>query len=59
MVEMLDSWSVATDKQIKVLLEASSLSDYEHNHLKNLIARVEAFKAPLQAEVTSDDDIPF
>ncbi len=59
MIEMLDSWSVATDEQIKVLLGASSLSDYERHQLKNLIARVEAFKAPVQAEITPDDEIPF
>ena len=61
MIEMLDSWSVATDQQIKELLEASSLSEYERDRLKNLIARVEAFKAPQPAptEVATDDDIPF
>jgi hypothetical protein len=59
MIEMLDSWSIATDEQVKVLLEASSLSEFERQKLKNLIARVGAFKAPAQAEVTPDDDIPF
>ncbi|MCM2286555.1 MAG: TIR domain-containing protein [Desulfobacula sp.] len=59
MIEVLDSWSVTTDEQIKVLLEASSLSEYERHQLKNLIARVEAFKVTVQTEVPPDDDIPF
>ena len=61
MVELLETWSIATDDQIKTLLEASSLSDYERNHLKNLIARVDAFKAPVRAipVVATDDDMPF
>jgi hypothetical protein len=61
MIELLESWSIATDDQIKTLLEASSLSEYERKHLKNLAARVGAFKAPVQSIAVSatDDDIPF
>ncbi len=61
LIEILDSWSVATDYQIKELLEASSLSVDERDQLNNLIDRVEAFKAPkpAPAEVTRVDDIPF
>jgi len=59
MIEMLDSWSVATDEQIKVLIEASSLSEYERHKLKNLIARVGAFRARVQTVAIPDDNIPF
>ncbi|MEO0795158.1 MAG: TIR domain-containing protein [Verrucomicrobiota bacterium] len=58
--KLLDSWTVATDSQIRALLENSSLSDFERNRLKSLISRVEAFK-PHEAEQvpTDDDEIPF
>lgn len=61
MIALLESWSIATDDQIKVLLEASSLSAYEREHLKNLIARVGAFKPPepAAAEIFPEDDFPF
>ncbi len=57
---LLDSWTVATDSQIRALLENSSLSDFERDSLKTLISRVEAFKPqePEQAP-TDDDEIPF
>lgn len=59
LIELLDSWSVVTDAQIKTLLEAGSLSEHERKNLKNLIARVGAFK-PVQPEpATEEDDIPF
>lgn len=60
-IEMLDSWSVAKDEQIRTLLEASSLTEYERAQLNTLIARVDAFKAPepAPAEIVTDDDIPF
>lgn len=59
--ERLDSWAVATDSQIKALLENCLLSDFERENLKGLISRVEAFKhqEPEQATIDSDDDIPF
>lgn len=57
--ELLDSWSVATDSQIKALLENSSLSDFERESLKGLISRVEAFKPQEPEQSTIDDDIPF
>jgi hypothetical protein len=57
--ETLDSWSVGTDPQLKSLLETSSLSQHERNKLKNLIARVEAFKPQLPEPATFEDDIPF
>jgi len=57
---LLDSWTVATDSQIRALLENSSLSHFERDSLKALISRVEAFKPqePEQAP-TDDDEIPF
>lgn len=59
--ELLDSWSVATDSQIKVLLENSSLSDFERESLKGLVSRVEAFKPQKQEQpaVYDEDEIPF
>lgn len=57
---ILDSWSIATDKQIKSLLEEASLSELERKSLESLIARVGAFKRPTPAPETTDfDDIPF
>lgn len=59
--DLLDSWSVATDAQIKMLLENSSLSDFERDRLKHLVSRVEAFKPqePEQAATDDEDEIPF
>lgn len=57
---ILDSWSVATDQQIKSLLEQASLSEFERKSLESLITRVGAFKQPTPATETTDfDDIPF
>jgi hypothetical protein len=59
LIELFDSWSVVNDEQVKSLLETSSLSDHEKTKLKNLIARVEAFKSAKNNQVVDDDDIPF
>lgn len=57
---MLDSWSVATNQQIKSLLEQASLSEFERKSLANLIAKVGAFRQPtLVPETTDFDGIPF
>ncbi|MCK9380395.1 MAG: TIR domain-containing protein [Sulfuritalea sp.] len=57
---ILDSWSVATDQQIKSLLEQASLSEFERKSLDGLITKVGAFKQPTPATETTDfDDIPF
>lgn len=61
LIELLDSWSVVTDEQIKDVLESASLSSHEQSKLKNIIARVGAYK-PHQTTPDStqhDDDIPF
>lgn len=61
LIELLDSWSVVTDEQMKDVLERASLSKHEHDKLKSLVARVGAYK-PLAANPdnsTIDDDIPF
>jgi len=57
-VKTLDSWSVATDDQLKSLLERISLSDYEKKQLKDIIGRTNAFQAPILLP-EFDDDIPF
>jgi hypothetical protein len=59
--ELLDSWSVVTDSQIRSLLESSSLSEYERRKLQALITRVEAFKstAPEPAPTSDENDVPF
>lgn len=60
LVTLLDSWSIATDPQVKALLEQASLSEFERRSLEGLIARVGAFKQPeLAAPVDDFDDIPF
>lgn len=63
LIELLDSWSIATDQQLKVLMEQASLSEFERNSLKNLIGRVGAFKVPETAipagKFDGFDDIPF
>jgi len=61
LVELLDEWSVATDEQIKYLLESASLSAHEQIKLKNIIARVGAYKpqTPTPEHLQFDDDIPF
>ena len=57
---LLDSWSIVSDQQLRIMLEQSALSDFEKRELKSLIARVEAFKAtgPGPAEKLTAD-IPF
>ena len=64
LITLLDSWSIITDQQLKVLLEQASLSEFEQNSLKSLIGKVGAFKVPEPAIPTGkfdvfDDDIPF
>lgn len=60
LIALLDSWSIATDHQLKALLEQASLSDFERESLKNLIGRVGAFKLPEPVTpFDAFDDIPF
>jgi hypothetical protein len=60
LIMLLDSWSIATDLQLKVLMEQSSLSDFEKKSVKDLIGRVGAFKVPEPLASSDDiDDIPF
>lgn len=59
-LELMDSWSVATDEQIKVVIESSSLSAYERDQLKNIIARVGAFQAAKASAADAwEDEEPF
>ncbi len=57
-VNILDSWNIATDDQLKTLLERISLSEYEKKQLKDIIARTNAFKVEKVIPEVSDD-IPF
>ena len=57
--ELLDSWSVMTDLQLKSLLEASGLSDHERHQLDGLIARAGAFKQAEHPTAEPADEIPF
>ncbi|MCP4637451.1 MAG: toll/interleukin-1 receptor domain-containing protein [Methyloversatilis sp.] len=59
-ISMLDGWSMLTDAQLRAVMEQASMSAGEKQKLKNLIARVGAFKA-VEAKVSpfDDDDIPF
>lgn len=61
LIGLLDEWSVATDDQMKDILERASLSEYEQGVLKNIIARVGAYKPQITVPDYSqfDDDIPF
>ena len=60
LLSMLDSWSVATSQQIKLLLEQVLLSESERKSLEKLIIKVGAFRQPtLETETTEFDDIPF
>lgn len=60
LISVVDSWSIVTDLQLKTVLEQASLSEFEQKQLKNLIARVGAFKLPeLVMPVDEFDDIPF
>jgi hypothetical protein len=59
-IELLDTWSVATDEQIKLLLQRSALSAYEKKSLKSIINRVKAFEVIKESTEDTDwDDIPF
>lgn len=60
-VVLLDEWSVVSDEQIKGILESASLSVHEQIKLKNIIARVGAYKPQSSVQDFSqfDDDIPF
>lgn len=57
-VRSLDSWNIATDDQLKTLLERISLSDYEKKQIKDFIARTNAFKVE-KVTLEVSDDIPF
>lgn len=57
-VRSLDSWNIATDDQLKTLLERISLSDYEKKQIKDIIARTSAFKVE-KVTLEVSDDIPF
>lgn len=61
LIQLLDSWSIATDEQLKSLLERVSLSDFERKSLEGVIGRVSAFKPPTpEPQASKDfDDIPF
>lgn len=60
LIGILDSWSIATDQQIKALLEQASLSELERRSLESLTNRVGAFRQPETVTPTIDfDDIPF
>lgn len=59
LIELMDSWSIVTDDQLRFLLESSSLSEYERGKLKNLIARAGAFAVPEVKEDADEDDVPF
>lgn len=60
LIVQFDSWSLATDSQLKDLLEHSSLSDFERSSIKNIIARVGAFQQH-KLDTAPDEfvDIPF
>lgn len=61
LVTLLDDWSAVTDDQLKGVVEGASLSKYEQNKLKNIIARIGAYKPPEPSVNFNDfdDDIPF
>lgn len=60
LLSALDSWSIATDQQIKAILEQAALSDYEKTALKVVIDRVGAFKAVARSTAADfEDEIPF
>ena len=60
-IKLLDSWSIATDDQIRILLEGISLLDNEKSQLASILHRVEAFKPPenQMVELSDDDNLPF
>ena len=60
-INVLDSWSILTDVQLRAVVEQASMSTAEKQMLKNLIGRVGAFKAP-EVKTSSfdlEDDVPF
>lgn len=61
LIGILDSWSIATDIQLKTLLEQAALLENEKISLKNLITRIGAFKKLQTVDDFDDfdDDIPF
>jgi serine/threonine protein kinase len=59
LITKLDQWSILTDIQIKGILEQTSVSEFERKTLKNLIARVGAFKVQGFELPKIDDSIPF
>lgn len=60
LISLLDSWSIATDVQLKNLLENSSLSDFEKQDAGHLILRTGAFQRSQKNGFDDiDDDIPF
>ena len=59
-ISTLDGWSILTDAQLRTVMEQASMSAAEKQKLKNLIARVGAFKAAEAiASPFDDDDMPF
>lgn len=58
-ITMLDGWSILTDAQLKDVMEQGSMSEAEKQKLRDLIARVGAFKVPEAPPSLFDDDIPF
>lgn len=60
LITKLDGWSILTDLQIKGILEQASISAFEKSALKNLVARVGAFKlSNIQSSKADEEDIPF
>ena len=60
LIEVVDSWSIVTDIQLKTVLEQASLSKFEQKQLNNLVARVGAFQLPEPTTPVGEfDDIPF
>lgn len=60
LIPLLDSWSIVSDSQLKILLENASVSDFEKRQISQLVARVGAFRKPqLNVATNFDDDIPF
>jgi len=59
LVNTLEDWNVATDEEIRTILERISLSDFEKKQLKHIISRVKAFKASKPTAEAVDDDLPF
>jgi hypothetical protein len=54
----IDSWGVATDDELRALLETIPLSHEEKSSLEPMITRVQAFHAP-KTKASDLDDIPF